>query len=496
MCKAKRWSLAPVVATTLAGVLACMSGAAFAADGGNSAAGANSGDANTAMQAQIDAMQAQIDLMKAKQAALLAESQKQTVTDVKTDAAEHSKLFDSDEQVTAGHANSRFFIQSDDGNFVFRPWVHIQFRNSTMWREHELAGGGDDVENGFELRRARFGFDGNLFTPDLAYFINWASNRGNGTLTVKNSAGTTVGTTSSPTGGVPQLEEAWILWHFHDTPWSIHVGQMHDPLDHENIVGSKYRAPEASLQGDLFGNTDTFTQAATVIYDPKAELRFEGGINKGMRGANTNFQDAPNNGHGYDGGIAGRVEYKVMGDWSNYSQLTAYKNKADLLVFGAGVDYSYGSNAFYSISHTFDVQYGGTNGWFLYACYFGRYTSDNPGIPSGSPVGVSFSGTGPDIGKDTYEPSVDVLVAYNIKNFEPFVRYEYLALRGTPTGSQNNVHDISVGMNYYLYGHNLKLTGMLTYLPNGIPVADDSADIEVSNNHQELVLITQVQLLL
>jgi hypothetical protein len=503
MCNARRWLLAPVVASTLGGVLAFVNGdrAAFAADSPSKVpanTSAPTGDGSD-MQAQIDALQAKVAALQARQAALQSASQQKTIDAVQSDAAEHSKMFDSDMGVTAGHANGRFFIQSDDGNFVLRPWIHLQVRDTTNNRDHELAHNGDDTENGIEIRRARLGFDGNLFTPDLTYFINWATFRGNGSLTVKNSSGSTVGTTSSPVGGLPVLEEAWILYHFHNTPWSIHVGQMHDPLDHENIVGSKYRQPEASLQGDIFGNTDTFTQAITGVYGTKdMPLHIEGGITDGIRAANTNFQDAPNNGIGYDGGVAGRLEYKFMGDWHDYSQLTAYGNHADLLVAGAGVDYSWGQSRFTSLSHTLDVQYGGLNGWFLYACYFGRYTTDNPGIPNGAPVSTSFGGSGPDLGKDTYEPSIDVLVAYNIPTtkFEPFGRFEFLDLKGTPTGSKNDVTDLSVGLNYYMYGHNLKLTGMLTYLPNGIPISDDSADVEVSNGHQEIIFLTQAQLLL
>ena len=122
------------------------------------------------MQAQLDALQEQMDVLKAKQAALQAESQKQTVAAVDADAAQHSKMFDSDEGITAGHANGRFFIQSDDGNFVLRPWIHLQVRDTTMYRQQYLAHGGDDIQNGFEIRRARLGFDGNLFHAGSAIF--------------------------------------------------------------------------------------------------------------------------------------------------------------------------------------------------------------------------------------------------------------------------------------------------------------------------------------
>ena len=184
------------------------------------------------------------------------------------------------------------------------------------------------------------------------------------------------------------------------------------------------------------------------------ERRAEGGLTDGIRAANTNFEDAPNNGINYDGGVAGRVEYKYMGDWRDYNQLSAYHNHADLLVFGTGIDYSWGVSKFTSLSHTLDVQYGGMNGWFLTLATSAGTPPTIAAFPMAVRSPTSFGGSGPDIGKDTYEPSLDVLVAYNIPtaNFEPFFRYEYLALRGTPAGSNNNVHDFSVGMNYYMFG--------------------------------------------
>jgi len=455
---------------------------------------------------RIDALETEVHQLKAQQQSqqqLLQKAQTPeadsaaTLQQIQADADRHSQFLDTAGILDAGYANRRFFIQSDDGNFVLRPWIHIQIRDSTNWRQNFFTNpNGDNTQNGFEIRRARFGFDGNMFTPDFTYFINWATNRENSTLTVTNSAGATVGTTTSPVGGVPVLEEAWVKYNFHDTPWYVHVGQMHDPLDHENIVGSKYRAPEASLQGDIFGNTDTFTQAATIIFDNKGPVRVEGGVTDGIRAANTNFEDSPNNGIAYDGGVAGRVEWKLMGNWKDYDQLTAYGDKRDLLVLGSGYDYSYAGGGYNQLSHTLDLQYGSPSGLFAYLCYFGRFTEHNRGIPNTSSVSASFVSPTPDLGKDTYEPSVDVEVAYLFGHLEPFARYEYMYLRGTAAGSQNNVHDISLGVNYYFYGHNLKFTGMASYLPNGIPINDDSSDVLISNRKAELIFITQLQLLL
>jgi hypothetical protein len=272
---------------------------------------------------------------------------------------------------------------------------------------------------------------------------------------------------------------------------------MHDPLDHEAIVGSKYRAPETSLQGDIFANTDTFTQAATVIYDNKGNYRAEGGITDGPRAANTNFQDSPTTGIAFDWGAAARAEYKVMGNWGDYSQMTSLNDKDDLLVIGVGLDYSEGEPYFNQFNHTIDVQYANTNGLFLYGSYFGRYTDHNPGIITGGPTSTSF-GTPGIAGQDTYEYSGLLQAAYLLPNtnMEPYIRGEYMSLKGLPAHSQGFISEISAGMNWYFYGHNVKWTNQIMYLPDGIPVNDDTNDVLINNDHTEAVFISQIQLLL
>ena len=477
--------------------LVCRSGFALAA----APATQPTAPGNADLQSQVNELRAELAAVKAQQAASTtrpsdqpsAAEMTQAMHEVISDADRESQLLDRGSDFTAGYADRRFFIASEDGNFTFKPWIHLQIRDSTNFR-HDPGTTGDDIENGFELRRARLGFDGNFFTKDLTYFINWATNRQNGTLTVTGGAG---GTVTSPVGGLPVLEEAWMKYRLHDTPWFIHVGQMHDPLDHENIIGSKYRAPEASLQGDIFGNTDTFTQAATFgYYDASLPVRFEAGVTDGIRAANTGFVDYPLGGVAYDGGVAGRIEYKITGNWKDYDQLTAYNDKTDLLVVGSGYDYSYGG-AYYTLSHTVDLQYGSPNGLFAYLCYFGRYTNHQRGIPLTSTVSASFNGGASDTGADTYEPSALAEIGYMVTpKLEPFARYEYMYLQGTPAGSQNNVQEISIGANYYIYGHNVKLTGQAMYLPHGIPIGDDGSDVEASNGKAELVFISQLQFLL
>ncbi len=494
------------MALVLAAVAGLSMGTVHAAEPGGTTAPASEPTKQEMLQ-QMKEMQAKIEKLEAKehqqeiriegQAKEQAEIEKRqvdaTVQAVQRTAKQDSQLFDL-EGFTAGYNNGKFVIQSGDGSFSWHPWIHFQFRNIVNYRQDGKGASTDNTDFGFEVRRARFGFDGNLFSPDFTYFFNWATYRANSTSTVK--VGTSSGTVTNVIGGLPVLEEAWVKYKLPTSDFYVKAGQMHDPLAHEEIVGSKYEiTPERSLQNDIFSNTDAFTEAATVIWDPKKDMRAEGGINHGLRSPNTNFQDTPNNGNVYDFGVAGRFEYKVMGNWKDYDQLTAYGDKADLLVFGVGADYSEdGKDA--QLTHAADVQYGSPSGLFVYGSYIGRYTRHNLGIPNGGPVGTSL-GTPGVSGRDTYEPSILLQAGYVIdQHWEPYLRYEYMHLAGTPAGSVNDVQEISGGVGYWFHGHNAKITSQLMYLPKGIPISDSSSDVLSNNRHGELVFTTQFQLLL
>ena len=55
------------------------------------------------------------------------------------------------------------------------------------------------------------------------------------------------------------------------------------------------------------------------------------GLTDGGPSIKTNFTK-----HGFDFGIVGRAEYKVMGDWRDYNDFTAKDTRKDLLVIGGG----------------------------------------------------------------------------------------------------------------------------------------------------------------
>jgi hypothetical protein len=428
---------------------------------------------------RIDDLQAQLDRLKAGEARARQDAREvdATVDRVVKDADRRSQLLDV-EGFTAGYSGGKFLLQSGDGQFVFHPYLQLQFRNITNYREDGKASG-DDLQNGFETRRMKFGFDGNLWGSSLVYQFQWATDRHD---------------------GIPKMEDAWVKYKVSDTPFSVRLGQMKDPFAHEQLASSKYLlAVERSLITDLFANGDGYLQGATLIYDSGESLRLEGGITDGARSQNTNFQDFPNttsgNSPSTNWGSAFRAEYKVRGNWKDYDRLSPEGYKEDLLVFGGGIDYTEAGNTD-ALMHTVDVFYGQANGLGLFAAYYGRYTENNQGGP-GSNGGSATAGAP---SAHTYDFGGLAQASYLLKKrWEPFLRYDYIHFDGDGlTATQTrDVHEITGGINYYLHSHAAKFTLDLTYLPNGSPVSDSGSGVlSTGKDKDELMLRAQFQLLL
>lgn len=491
----------PLSAAVLAAALAASAPAARADDG----------TTQPDVSSEIQALRARIDQLEAQQKQQQAQHEKEqqqaALAQTLHDADRHSGMMMDSMGMTAGYDDKahRFFIASDDGNFVWRPWLHMQFRDVTLDRQNNYySGKGKDlIDNGFEMRRMRFGFDGNIFSPDVTYFFNWATVRANGSSNVTGSsgatAGTTIGTVSNNLGGVPLLEEAWVKYRFHDTHWYIQAGQIKDPVEHDQIVSSRYQhGIERSLIGDIFFNGDAFTEGATIIYDQGKDgpFRAQAGVNHGMRSANTNFFSTETNAYNY--GVVGRAEYKFFGRWQDYGQIGAIEIKEPLLVAGVGTDYSERGRAGQTVSAA-DVTYGDPAGLSFYGALANRYTTHNFGIYTQSPTGASIAAPPANVaGRATEEYGIVAEAGYVIANhIEPYGRFEYMHLQGQRATGPAWVQALTAGCNFYFYGNRLKLTPEIIYLPKGIPIDDGPSDIYTSQpGHGEIMGEVQLQILI
>ena len=118
---------------------------------------------------QIKQLQAKVEKLEAKQTQTNADVAR-TVDEIMKDAEKRSVLLDPI-PFTGNWQAGKFTLRSDDGNFLLHPWFQLQFRNVTNYRED--GGDGDsDFENGFEVRRMKFGVDGNVFSPNTTYVFN------------------------------------------------------------------------------------------------------------------------------------------------------------------------------------------------------------------------------------------------------------------------------------------------------------------------------------
>lgn len=423
------------------------------------------------VSSEIQALKARIEQLETKQKAQAAESQaikqrdEQAAFDrVLSDADRHGRLFDA-EPFMAGYDPSKgFVLRSEDGNYLLHPWFQLQFRDVTNERDGAKSGNRDDMQNGFELRRMKFGFDGHAFTPDFTYLFNWATDR---------------------KSGAPILEEGWGRYKLPGLPLAVKGGQIKDPLDHEQIMSSKYQmAIERTLVDDVFAKGDAFVQGVSAIYDAGADspVRAEVAFTDGLGSNNTNFQDFPTSGIPADWGAAGRVEYKVFGNWKEYDHFSSLGDKENLLVLGAGADYT-------EAGHTRQLTFvGDAQANFgplsLYGAFLGRYIAHNAGASNAN----------------TFDPTARIQAAYLVTpTIEPYLRYEYIHFDGPEFAStiKHNVHELTAGLNWYVHGKAAKFTFDVVYLPNGTPVADDGSGVLTqSNGRNEWIGRAQFQLLL
>ncbi|HEX8913493.1 MAG TPA: porin [Humisphaera sp.] len=410
-------------------------------------------------QSEIEALKARIAQLEAQQSKASAAAVNdalatKAVADVIADADRRSQTLQAG-GFMAGYTDKGFIIQSEDGAFSLHPNAQLLFRHASTMREDVKTTGGDDVQSGFEVRRMKFGLDGNLFTKDLKYFFLWATDRKSGNLV---------------------LEEAWVDYKLTDA-LTVRAGQYKDFFSHEAMGSSKRLfAAERSLLNDVFTGGDNFVQGAGLIYDRGGPLRAYISYTDGANAPNQNFQDAPTNKANF--GFAGRVEYKVFGDWKAYEDFTTIGNKTDTLVLGAGADYTEAGDTD-TLLHTLDAQYE-TGPLATYAAFLGRTVKQ--------------------AGPDRYDYGFVAQAGYLINGrIEPFVRYDYIHFdqRGIASPLENDVHEITLGVNYYFKGHAAKVTADFTWLPNGSPVTNDGGDILATPAGQnEYILRLQFQLLI
>jgi hypothetical protein len=312
------------------------------------------------------------------------------------------------------------------------PSIGMQFRSVTNWADNAKSGGRDNTDNGLEVRRLKFGLDGNAFTKSLYYNFLWATDRFSGNLV---------------------LEEAYARYQFADN-WAVKVGQYKQMVNQESATSfRRFLAVDRSMANEILFGGETHLQGIELMYDdgPNGSTQAFVGLTDGFNSKNTNFQDPGTSANPFDFGVEARVNYKVMGDWKSYNDMTAMGNTKDLLVVGAGFDWSQGGDTDV-VRHAVDAQYE-SGPLAVLAAYYGRWTRNVAGSDD-----------------DRYDWGLMVQAGYMLNSqYEVFGRWSMTHLDDDFVTGDSEFCELALGFNYYIRGHNAKITVDVTWLPNGAP---------------------------
>ena len=133
----------------------------------------------TQLREQIRTLQEHVERLEAATSRPGAGEVDGNVARISRDADARSHFLATDSSLTAGY-DKGFFLKSTDGNFLLKPGVQAQFRYVANYRDEQPGGGDGDLEDGFEVRRLWLRFEGNVFSPELTYQLQWEVNRNGG----------------------------------------------------------------------------------------------------------------------------------------------------------------------------------------------------------------------------------------------------------------------------------------------------------------------------
>ena len=265
---------------------------------------------------------------------------KSLVKDVLADSETRTSLQGSG--ATSGY-NNGFFISSADGNFKLNLSLLTQARFTWNYQPGEnigtpslgrdlggnfyaqvegtgtVSGTGDGVSTwAFENRRTQMAFAGNVVDPSWTYMarLNYGS----------------AIDPYTPEAGALVLQDAWVNKDFGNGV-GLKVGQFKSPFMAESLRndGAQLTAERSVVDYYFSGG---YTQGIMLNYSSD-QIRAMGSYNNGPRAQNGTWSTNSNNSIS----LAGRVEFKAMGSWSQFDNETSLKSDESGLVIGAAIQY-------------------------------------------------------------------------------------------------------------------------------------------------------------
>lgn len=417
---------------------------------------------------ELEALKARIAQLEASQNQAILAAQ----AAAETDAALAKVIADADRRsmlmadgFAAGY-DKGFKLGSSDGAYSLNIYGQFQFRYVLNSYDGVLE---DDaaVDDGFEVRRMKVGLKGNVISKDLTYNFRWAFDR------------------NGREGDSQVVLEDANVQYMMDENFGFKVGQWKGNVFHEETTSAtKQLAADRSLLNETLGGKLTdYVQGVSLIYKAD-QFRAEVAYTDGASSSNTNYlwggATGGNNTEAPDYGVEGRVEFLAMGDWKAYEDFTALKTEENLLVIGAGADWS-ANGEDSALLHTVDIQFETPQdtGLGFYAAYLGVLSDV--------------------AGEDYYDFGFLAQVGYLIPStqWEIFGRYGITLLDDDrfAGSAEDTFNEITGGVNYYFKGHDAKATVDITFLPDGSPESHSGLGIK-GGEEEQFIIRGQFQLLI
>ena len=337
------------------------------------------------LRSQNDALAARVD---AQDSEWLNEERagevRSLVQDVLADSQSRTSLQDSG--MMAGYkAGSGFYLSNQDGSFSLMMNGLIQTRWVMNSNETRKDAGGEENEYGFQIRRARLAFTGNVVDPSWTYNITGSFEGPEVSEPVFGQTGT------QSNGGTFEFQEAYIAKQL-ESGLTMTFGQFKTPWMREELVdASGQLAVERSTINEFYNQDRAVGLMAAYQTD---SWGFSASYNNGQRtavNAPTRYGNFTNT--QTDWAVSGRFEYKFSGDWSDFDTFTSAPGDEEAVMVGlAGMGQKYGDeSAFDGLKvwgFTADVS-AKFGGFSVFASYvWQRYDNESNGGEKYDPWGM------------------------------------------------------------------------------------------------------------
>jgi hypothetical protein len=423
-----------------------------------------------------------------------------------------------DSGMMAGYkAGKGFYLSNQDGSFSLMMsgqlqtrWVYNNNPGSVSLVEDPnnpgdlVEASGSENSWGFQVRRAKVRFQGNVIDPSWTYAINGSFEGPENGLGLAGFG--------QSNGGTFEFQEAFIAKEL-ENGLTLTFGQFKTPWMREELVDSSQQlAVERSTINEFYNQDRAVGIMASYATDSwNLAASYNNGQRTQLNGPNTrynNFGNSPT-----DWSFSGRFEYKFSGDWSDFDSFTSSPGDEEAIMVGVAVmGQKYGENAF---NLGFDATPQGVIDGFSATSLDGTtvwgVTADISAKFGGFSLFGSYVWQNYEPG-DTFAQDSDnwdswgfvVQGGYSLNDeWEIFARYEEGNSNGGPdnifgiTEEEGNPSIITLGANYFI-NENVKFTvdwGMNFAENMSLFGVGSNTGWESSDESDQWVLRAQLQLL-